>query len=62
MEWLIIILFIIFIIMIFILKPMNHTQKVQCYNDSNNFKTNYTKDLVMLPNPNPLALTTHITL
>ena len=62
MEWLIIILFIIFIIMIFTLKPMNQTQKVQCYNDSNNLKTNYTKDLVMLPNPNPVALTRHITL
>ena len=57
MEWLIIILLIIFIIMV-TMKPrtINQLQKVQCYNDS---KINQ-NGLVMLPKPNPAALTTHI--
>jgi hypothetical protein len=60
MEWLIIILLVIFVIMIFTLKPahvsyptkMNQTQKVQCYQDT-------PTDLVMLPNPNPASLIMH---
>lgn len=63
MEWIIIILLVIFIIMIFTMKPIhkniNQKQKVQCHNDSN--KINRSNGLVMLPKPNPPQLTTHIT-
>ncbi len=63
MESIIIILLVIFIIMIFTMKPVhktfNQTQKVQCYNESN--KITRTDGLVMLPKPNPPQLTTHIT-
>ena len=66
MEWIIIILLVIFIIMIFTMKPktLNQTQKVQCHNDSNKInninKINRSDGLVMLPKPNPPQLTTHI--
>jgi hypothetical protein len=60
MEWIIIMLLIIFVIVFFTLKPdrmilMNkpQTQTVQCYEDSS------IKDLVMLPKLNPAQLTTH---
>ena len=65
MDWnlIIIILLVIFVIMVFTLKPQTtqntilinkpQTQMVQCYNES------IVKDLVMLPNPNPISLTTH---
>ena len=67
MEWIIIILLVIFIIMIFTMKPIhktfNQTQKVQCYNESNKInKITRSDGLVMLPKPNPPQLTTHITL
>lgn len=69
MEWIIIILLVIFIIMIFTMKPVhktfNQTQKVQCYNESNKInninKITRSDGLVMLPKPNPPQLTTHIT-
>ncbi len=62
--WIIIILLAIFVIMVFTLKPIQNTilfnkpqtQMVQCYNDA------IVKDLVMLPNPNPISLTTHLTI
>jgi hypothetical protein len=62
MEWIIIILLVIFIIMIFTMKPrtINQIQTVQCHNDSN--KINRSDGLVMLPKANPIQLTTHITL
>ena len=67
MELIIIILLVIFIIMIFTMKPVhrtfNQTQKVQCYNESNKInKITRSDGLVMLPKPNPPQLTTHITL
>jgi hypothetical protein len=62
MESIIIILLVIFIIMIFTMKPiyktLNQTQKVQCYNELN--KINKSNGLVMLPKLNPIQLTTHI--
>ena len=60
MEWIIIILLVIFIIMVTI-KPrtINQSQKVQCHNDLN--KINRSDGLVMLPKANPIQLTTHIT-
>jgi uncharacterized membrane protein len=64
MEWIIIILLVIFIIMV-TMKPVhktfNQTQKVQCYNESNKIKITRSDGLVMLPKPNPPQLTTHIT-
>ena len=61
MEWFIIILLIIFVIMIVTL-PVYDTQKV-ITNKNTTFADTYkeSKDLVMLPNPNPASLTTHIT-
>jgi hypothetical protein len=62
MEWFIIVLLIIFVIMVVTLKPLSHTQKITC-NKNITIKDAYkeSKDLVMLPNPNPASLTTHIT-
>jgi hypothetical protein len=63
MEWFIIILLIIFVIMVMTLKPLSQTQKVMCNkNITMNDSYKESKDLVMLPNPNPTPLTTHITL
>ena len=55
MKWLIIILLVVFIIMFFNSKMFNqiHTQNV--YDNSNDI------NLVMLPKPNAIQLTTHIT-
>jgi len=59
MEWIIIILLVIFIIMVFTLKPnyanqyKPQTQMVQC-----NKNIDITP-LVMLPNPNPTSLIQH---
>lgn len=64
MEWIIITLLVIFIFMIFTMKPnkiVNQTQKVQCYNDSNKINKINQNGLVMLPKFNPTSLTTHIT-
>jgi len=59
-EWIIIILLIIFVIMFLTLKPVHtkHSKMIQCYNSyiDSNTETNV-KDLVMLPNPNPIPLT-----
>ena len=59
MEWIIITLLIIFVIMFCTLKPLgpNQTQLVDCYQSN----TTSNAGLVMLPNPNPPPLTTHIT-
>jgi hypothetical protein len=58
MEWVIIILLIIFVIMFYTLKPLGpiQTQLVDCYSN-----TNSNAGLVMLPKLNPTQLTTHIT-
>ena len=57
MEWFIIILLIIFVMMvtlpIYDKKVTSNTTMADAYKE--------TKDLVMLPNPNPAPLTTHIT-
>ena len=62
MERFIIILLIIFVIMVVNL-PLYDRQKVIC-NKNITMEDSYkeSKDLVMLPNPNPASLTTHITL
>ncbi len=59
-EWIIIILLIMFVIMFLTLKPVDtilfnkpQTQLVQCQDES------IMKDLVILPNPNPVQLTKH---
>ena len=59
MEWVIIILLIIFVIMVTL--PI-YDKKVTC-NKNTTLADTYkeSKDLVMLPNPNPAPLTTHIT-
>ena len=60
MEWFIIILLIIFVIMVTL--PIYDKQTVTC-NKNTTMADAYkeSKDLVMLPNPNPASLTTHIT-
>lgn len=55
MEWFIIILLIIFVIMVTL--PI-HDKKVTC--KCNTYKES--ADLVILPNLNPVSLTTHITI
>ena len=61
MEWVIIILLIIFVIMVVQL-PYDK-QKVSCHkNITMNDTYKESTDLVMLPNPNPTPLITHITL
>jgi hypothetical protein len=59
MEWIIIILLIIFVIMFYTLKPIGpiQTQLVDCYQS----KSTSDDTLVMLPKLNPTQLTTHIT-
>ena len=58
MEWIIIILLVIFVIMFLTLKPKNTIlfnkpqTDVQCYKDNQN-------NLVMLSNPNPPSLILH---
>jgi hypothetical protein len=61
MEWVIIILLIIFVIMFYTLKPLGpiQTQLVDCYQSNNSTSSN--AGLVMLPKLNPTQLTTHIT-
>ena len=58
MEWVIIILLIIFVIMVTL--PI-YDKKVTCKNITLADTYKESKDLVMLPNPNPAPLTTHIT-
>ena len=59
MEWIIIILLIIFVIMFYTLKPLGpiQTQLVDCHQSN----TTSNAGLVMLPKLNPTQLTTHIT-
>ena len=59
MEWIIIILLIIFVIMFCTMKPLGpiQTQLVDCH-QSNSISN---AGLVMLPKLNPTQLTTHIT-
>jgi len=60
MEWVIIILLIIFVIMFYTMKPLGpkQTQTVDCHQSNNSISN---AGLVMLPKLDPTPLTTHIT-